>query len=112
MYDKAAFVSRGCFVYSVTGETSSSPTPTAPPAGRELICIYMPPQIECLWETLDYGINTFYCITVQLKNNKHNTYYRCTYLYIVNAVIFKRFLTSYLKRDLAPPQKTTITLPL
>ncbi len=37
---------------------------------------------------------------LELKNNKHNTYYRCTYLYIVNAVIFKLLLTSYLKRDL------------
>ncbi len=40
-----------------------------------------------------------------LKNNKHNTYYHCTYLYIVNAVIFKLLLTPYLKRDLA--KKTT-----
>ncbi len=24
---------------------------------------------------------------LELKNNKHNTYYRCTYLYIVNAII-------------------------
>ncbi len=39
---------------------------------------------------------------LELKNNKHNTYY--PYLYIVNAVIFKLLLTSYLKRDLA--QKT------
>ncbi len=38
---------------------------------------------------------------LELKNNKHNTYYRCTYLYIVDAVIFKLLLTSYLKRDLA-----------
>ncbi len=38
---------------------------------------------------------------LELKNNKHNTYYRCTYLYIVNAVIFKLLLTSFLKRDLA-----------
>ncbi len=37
---------------------------------------------------------------LELKNTKHNTYYRCTYLYIVNAVIFKLLLTSYLKRDL------------
>ncbi len=57
MSDKAAFVGGAllcvqrycgnraelCFVYSVTVETSLSPT--APPAGRELICIYMPPQI-------------------------------------------------------------------
>ncbi len=50
---------------------------------------------------------------LELKNNKHNTYYRCTYLYIVNAVIFKLLLTSYLKRDLAKKkQKKTITLPL
>ncbi len=34
-------------------------------------------------------------------NYKHNTYYRSTYLYIVNAVIFKLLLTSYLKPDLA-----------
>ncbi len=45
MSDKAAFVSRALFCVHVTGETSSSPTPTAPPAGRELICIYMRPQI-------------------------------------------------------------------
>ncbi len=44
---------------------------------------------------------------LELKNNKHNTYYRCTYLYIVNAVIFKLLLTSYLKRDLAKKKKKT-----
>ncbi len=49
---------------------------------------------------------------LELKNNKHNTYYRWTYLYIVNAVIFKLLLTSYLKRDLAKKKKKTITLPL
>ncbi len=52
---------------------------------------------------------------LELKNNKHNIYYRCTYLYIVNAVIFKLLLTSYLKRDLAKKtkqNKKTITLPL
>ncbi len=37
---------------------------------------------------------------LELKNNKHNTYYHCTYLYIVNAFIFKLLLTSYLKCDL------------
>ncbi len=37
---------------------------------------------------------------LELKNNKH-TYYCRTYLYIVNAVIFKLLLTSYLKPDLA-----------
>ncbi len=42
---------------------------------------------------------------LELKNNKHNTYYLCTYLYIVNAVIFKLLLTSYLKRDLAKKNK-------
>ncbi len=47
---------------------------------------------------------------LELKNNKQNAYYRCTYLYIVNAVIFKLLLTSYLKPDLAP--KKTITLPI
>ncbi len=36
---------------------------------------------------------------LELKNNKHNTYY--IYLYIVNAVIFKLSLTSYQKCDLA-----------
>ncbi len=45
MSDKAGLWAELCFVYSVTGETSLSITPTAPPAGRELICIYMPPQI-------------------------------------------------------------------
>ncbi len=42
---------------------------------------------------------------LELKNNKHNTYYHCTYLYIVNAVIFKLLLTSYLKCDLAKKQQ-------
>ncbi len=37
---------------------------------------------------------------LELKNIKHNTYYRCAYLYIVNAVN-KLLLTSYLQRDLA-----------
>ncbi len=32
---------------------------------------------------------------------KHNTYHRYTYLYIVNAVIFKLLLTSHRKPDLA-----------
>ncbi len=45
---------------------------------------------------------------LELKNNKHNTYYRYTYLYIVSAVIFKLLLTSYLKRDLA--QKIRLAL--
>ncbi len=44
-------------------------------------------------------------VMLELKNNKHNTYYRCTYLYIVNAVIFKLLLTSYLKCDLAKKKK-------
>ncbi len=50
-------------MYSVTGETSISPAPTA-----------------SLW---DYGINKFsftaiHFIMLELKNIKHNTYYRCT----------------------------------
>ncbi len=40
---------------------------------------------------------------LQLKNNKHNTYYRCTYLYIVNAVIVKQLLTSYVKNNNVTP---------
>ncbi len=46
---------------------------------------------------------------LELKNNKHNTYYHCTYLYIVNAVIFKLLLTSYLKRDLAKKNNNNVT---
>ncbi len=45
---------------------------------------------------------------LELKNNKHNTYYRCSYLYIVTAVIFKLLLTSYLKRDLAKNNNNNI----
>ncbi len=66
-----------------------------------------------LWykEILLYNSFTaIHVIMLEWKNNEHNTYYRCTYLYIVNAVIFKLLLTSYLKRDLA--KKKTITLPL
>ncbi len=76
--------------------------------------IYAATNRVSLW---DYGINKLNYITaihvimLELKNNKHNTYYLCTYLYIENAVIFKLLLTSYLKRDLAK-KKTTITLPL
>ncbi len=47
--------------------------------------------------------------SVPLKNNKHKTYYRCTYLYIVNAVIFKLLLTSYLKRDLSKKNNNNVT---
>ncbi len=47
---------------------------------------------------------------LELKNNKHNTYYRCTYLYIVNSVIFKLLLTSYLTRDLAKNNNNITTL--
>ncbi len=84
---------------SVTGETSISTAPTAPPADRELICIYMPAQCKSvgLWYNYIQLYNSFSAIHVrmiELKNNKHNTYYRCTYLYIVNTVIFKLLLTS------------------
>ncbi len=45
-------------MYSVTGENSLSTTTTAPPAGRELICIYMWPQIvEFRAATNDYFDN-------------------------------------------------------
>ncbi len=40
-------------------------------------------------------------IMLELKNNKHNTYYCYNYLYIVNAIIFKLLKTSHLKPDLA-----------
>ncbi len=40
---------------------------------------------------------------LELKNNKYILRY--TYLYIVNAVIFKLLLTSYLKRDFAPKKQ-------
>ncbi len=66
-------------MYSVTGETSISPAPTAPPAGREFICIYMPPQIVSvgLWHKQIQLYNSFtaiHVIMLELKNNKHNTY--------------------------------------
>ncbi len=48
----------------------------------------------------------------ELKNNKHNIYYHYSYLYIVNAVIFRMLLTSHLKPDLAKIKKIKITLPL
>ncbi len=47
---------------------------------------------------------------LELKNNKHNTYYHCTYLYIVNSVIFKLLLTSYLTCDLAKNNNNITTL--
>ncbi len=94
-------------------------SPTEPPAGRECIFINAAINSVSLWND---GVNKFNCnsftvidvIMLELKNNKHNTYYHCTYLYIVNAVMFKLLLTSYLKRDLAKKkqQKKTITLPL
>ncbi len=61
-----------------------------------------------LWYKLIQLYNSFtaiHVIMLELKNNKHNTSYHCTYLYIVNAVIFKLLLTSYLKRDLAKKNK-------
>ncbi len=62
-----------------------------------------------LWYKSIQLYNSFtaiHVILLELKNNKHNTYYRYhtvtyyTYLHIVYVVIFK-LLTSYLKRDLA-----------
>jgi len=79
-----------------------------PLTDNEFAYIYAVTNSVSLW---DYGINKFNCITVsvqfmlELKNNKHNTYYPCTYLYIVNAVIFKLLLTSHLKCDLAKKQQ-------
>ncbi len=78
--------------------------------------IYTATNSASLW---DHGRNNFngnsfsaiHVIMLELKNNKHNTYYRSTYLYLVNAVIFKLLLTTHLKRDLAT-KKPTITLPL
>ncbi len=49
---------------------------------------------------------------LELKKNKHNKYYHCTYLYIVNAVIVKMLLTSQLKPDLANKTKTILHNPL
>ncbi len=46
---------------------------------------------------------------LELKTKKHNTYYRCTYLYKVNAVLFKLLLTSHLKRELTKQNKNRIT---
>ncbi len=73
MSDKAAFVSGALFCVQRYQETSSSPAPTAPPAGRELICIYAATNsigtsigytISYKYIVLDYGINKFNCITV------------------------------------------------
>ncbi len=50
-----------CFVYSVTGETLRSTTPTVLPAGRDLICT----NSVSLW---DYGINKFNFITFQCNS--------------------------------------------
>ncbi len=47
-------------MYRVTVETSSSPAPTAPPAGRGFAAT----NSVNLW---DYGINKFNCITVSVK---------------------------------------------
>ncbi len=68
MSDKAALWAERCFVYSVTGETSSSPATTAPPAGKKIICIYIYIYVATnsvsLW---DYGINKFNCIKVSVQ---------------------------------------------
>ncbi len=57
--------------------------------------IYAATNSVSVW---DYGITVstaIHVIMLELKINKHNTYYRCTYV----------FLTSYLKRDLAKKKK-------
>ncbi len=58
---------------------------------------------------LKLSFTAIHVIMLELKNNKHNTYYHCTYLYIVNAVIFKLLLTYYLKRDLAQKNNNNVT---
>ncbi len=45
MSDKAVFVSGALFCVQRYQGNLISPAPTAPPAGREFICIYMRPQI-------------------------------------------------------------------
>ncbi len=57
------------------------------------------------------SFTAIHVIMLELNNNKPNAYYRCTYLYIVYAVIFKLLLTSFLKPDLAPkkPDNNNIT---
>ncbi len=66
-----------------------------------------------LWHKLIQLYNSFsaiHVIMLELKSNKHNTYYRCTYLYTVNAVIFKLLLSSFLKPDLAQKNNNITTL--
>ncbi len=46
---------------------------------------------------------------LELKNNKHNTYYRCTYLYIVNAVILKLLMTILSKMWFIPKKNNNVT---
>ncbi len=64
MSDKAAFVEL-CFVYSVTGETSSLSNSSSRWQRINLhIYIYATINSVSLW---DYGINKFNCITVSLQ---------------------------------------------
>ncbi len=105
MSDKAAFVSGALFcVHRYRGNIDFYHSNSTSCWQIIHLHIYAATNSASLW---DCGINAFNCISaihvimLELKNNKHNTYYCCTYLYIVNAVIFKLLLASYLKRDLA-----------
>ncbi len=113
MSDKAAFVNRALlYIQCYRGNLELYHTNSASRWQRINLHIYAATNCVSLW---DYGINKYnsftaiHVIMLELKNNKQNTYYRCTYLYIVNAVIFKLLLTFYLKRDLAKKNNNNIT---
>ncbi len=66
MSDKAAFVSGALFcVQRYRGNLDLSRSNSASRWQRMNLHRYA--AIECLWETLDYGINKFNCITVSLQ---------------------------------------------
>ncbi len=114
MSDKAAFVSGALLCVHRGRGNLELYSYSASRWQRVNLHIYAATNSVSLW---DYGINKFnitvcaiHVLILELKNNKHNTYYHCTYLYIANAVILKLLLTSYLKRYLAKNNNNITTL--
>ncbi len=56
-------------MYSVTGETSISTPPTAPPAGREFICIHAATNSVSLWDYNNNNVITLICFVISVRVN-------------------------------------------
>ncbi len=67
MSDKEAFVNGALLCVQRYWGNLALPLQQRLPLAENEFAYTVYATIECLWETLDYGINKFYCITVSLQ---------------------------------------------